>query len=199
MTEAQSDRSTTSPVRRSDATNRHGSLAISLWSARDGADMGSFWRRNRAHLTPTQPRRPDTYWTPDGQRLRVAESVNAMAEQRLFPFLVREDGDLVGEVTLSDVVRGVFCSCHLGYSVDGGRLRRGIASWAVGAVVDIAFADLRLHRIQAATLTDNLASQGVLRANGFDEVGLARDYLAIAGAWRDHILWQRVNSGSDPP
>lgn len=188
----------TSPSRVSHVTERHGSLSITLWSLADIAAMGEYWRRNRAHLTPTQPHRPDAFWTVDGQRTRVAQSIDAIADRRLFPFLIREDGGLVGEVVLSDVVAGVFRSCHLGYSVDAQRLRRGIAGWAVGAAVDIAFSDVGLHRVQAATLTDNVASQGVLTTNGFDRIGLAREYLAIAGEWRDHLLWQRVNSEMNP-
>src|SRR6476646_10044040 len=45
---------------------------------------------------------------------------------------------------------------------------------------------------EAGTLVDNVASQRVLEKNGFERIGLARAYLRIAGAWRDHILFQRV-------
>jgi ribosomal-protein-alanine N-acetyltransferase len=49
-----------------------------------------------------------------------------------------------------------------------------------------------MHRLEAGTLVDNVASQRVLEKNGFERIGLARAYLRIAGAWRDHILFQRV-------
>jgi ribosomal-protein-alanine N-acetyltransferase len=38
----------------------------------------------------------------------------------------------------------------------------------------------------------NAASQQVLRRDGFEEFGLARDYLRIAGRWQDHRLFQRI-------
>jgi ribosomal-protein-alanine N-acetyltransferase len=33
----------------------------------------------------------------------------------------------------------------------------------------------------------------VLEKAGFERIGLARHYLHIAGAWRDHILFQRLS------
>jgi RimJ/RimL family protein N-acetyltransferase len=62
----------------------------------------------------------------------------------------------------------------------------------VGAVVEIAFRDLGLHRLEAGTLADNVASQRVLENNRFEQIGLARRYLQIAGEWRDHVLYQRT-------
>ena len=52
--------------------------------------------------------------------------------------------------------------------------------------------DLRLHRVQAGTLVDNLRSQRVLTKSGFVRFGLAEGYLKIAGRWRDHERWAIV-------
>ncbi len=49
----------------------------------------------------------------------------------------------------------------------------------------IARDELHLHRVQAATLLRNEASQAVLRKCGFTEFGVAADYLHIAGSWQD--------------
>ncbi len=180
-------------------TERHGELRIHVWSTEDIDELGDYWARNRGHLSSTQPLRDEHFWTVDGQRRRVEGAAHDVAVGRMYPFLVREDGRLIAEVGLSDVARGAFHSCHLGYSVDGGRLRSGIASWAVSAVVDIAFTDIGLHRVQAATMVDNIASQGVLRRCDFERIGVATGYLAIAGTWRDHVLWQRANRAMEPP
>lgn len=178
---------------------RHGELRVHLWSLDDVEEMGAYWSRNHDHLVPTQPHRDPVFWTVDGQRQRVERASGDVTAGRAFPFLVREDGHLVAEIGLTDIVRGAFCNGNLGYSVDGERLRRGIASWAVAAVVDIAFTDLGLHRLQAGTMVDNIGSQQVLQRCGFDRIGVARGYLAIAGAWRDHILWERTNAALRPP
>jgi [ribosomal protein S5]-alanine N-acetyltransferase len=177
---------------------RRGELQISVWSEDDVDEMGAYWARNREHLLPTQPHRDPDFWTSAGQRQRVERASQDVAMGRLVPFLVREDGRLVAEIMLSDVARGAFCSANLGYSVDGRRLRLGIASWAVAAVVDIAFSDLGLHRLQAGTMVDNFASQKVLERCEFVRIGVAARYLAIAGSWQDHVLWQRTNPDMPP-
>ena len=70
--------------------------------------------------------------------------------------------------------------------------RRGIATAAVGLAVRWAFDERGLHRLEAGTLVDNLASQRVLERNRFARIGSARSYLNIAGEWRDHILFART-------
>ena len=99
---------------------------------------------------------------------------------------------LSGTVGLSNVVRGSFCSANLGYWVGEARTGRGLATRAVGEIVDVAFTELGLHRLEAGTLLDNVASQRVLEKNRFTRIGIAPRYLRIAGAWRDHVLFQRT-------
>jgi ribosomal-protein-alanine N-acetyltransferase len=59
-------------------------------------------------------------------------------------------------------------------------------------VIDQAFGELGLHRLEAGTLPDNFGSQRVLEKNGFERFGLAHRFLLIAGEWRDHVLFERV-------
>ena len=69
---------------------------------------------------------------------------------------------------------------------------RGVATEAVGWCASGAFGEARLHRLEAATLVDNIGSQTVLRRNRFTEIGRCPRYLHIAGAWRDHLLFART-------
>ncbi len=59
-------------------------------------------------------------------------------------------------------------------------------------VLGLAFGELGLHRVEAATLVDNHRSQAVLARNGFTRIGFAPRYLMIAGRWQDHLLFQRL-------
>jgi ribosomal-protein-alanine N-acetyltransferase len=99
----------------------------------------------------------------------------------------------VGRVTLSNIVRGAFQSCNLGYWVGRDDNGRGFATAAVGDVVQVAFDDLCLHRIEAGTLLRNIGSQRVLERNGFVRYGIAPQYLNIAGSWQDHAMYQALN------
>ncbi|WP_432490651.1 GNAT family N-acetyltransferase, partial [Flavonifractor plautii] len=54
---------------------------------------------------------------------------------------------------------------------------------------------LRLHRIEAASIPSNQPSIRVLERSGFEREGLARQYLKINGHWSDHILFGLVEPG----
>ena len=62
-------------------------------------------------------------------------------------------------------------------------------------MVQLAFGELRLHRVKAGTLLHNVGSQRVLERNGFVRFGVAPSYLKIAGRWQDHALYQLLNPG----
>ncbi len=107
---------------------------------------------------------------------------------------------VIGTVHLSSVVHGAFCSSHLGYALDAQAQGRGLMHEALEVVIAEAFSPrLNLHRLQAAVRPENLRSLAVLQRLGFAPIGLARHYLFIAGAWRDHLLFDRHNPGFLPP
>ena len=64
---------------------------------------------------------------------------------------------------------------------------------ALTAAIDYVFTDLKLHRIMANYIPVNERSARLLRRLGFTVEGYARDYLFIAGEWRDHILTSLTN------
>ena len=68
---------------------------------------------------------------------------------------------------------------------------------ALEATVEHVFAVLKLHRIQANYVPHNARSGRLLERLGFVNEGLAKDYLFIDGAWRDHVLTARFNPAFD--
>lgn len=145
-----------------------------------------YQRRNRAHFAPFDPERDEAFFTAEATARRVAEQV---AHPGRHDWLVMDGGDLVGRIAVSNIVHGAFMSANLGYSVDQARSGRGTATAAIALVVREAFGPLGLHRLEAGTLLDNVASQRVLEKNGFTRIGVAPRYLRIAGEWRDHVLF----------
>ena len=150
----------------------------------DAAQLAALLVSNREFLAPFEPERPDEYFTVESQRSRIE------AADHFFAILDRDA--VAGTIALSNVVRGPFQSANLGYWVDRARNGRGLATGAVDAVVKRAFTELGLHRIEAATLVDNVASQRVLEKTGFRRIGTAAHYLRIAGSWRDHVVFQQT-------
>jgi ribosomal-protein-alanine N-acetyltransferase len=154
-------------------------------AAEDADELAALLAENRDWLAPREPAREERFFTDAGQRERI-ESEDSHV------FAILADDRIAGTVTLSNIVRGPFQSASLGYWVAERLNGRGLATRAVGEVVEVAFRDLGLHRLEAATLVDNVPSQRVLEKNRFELIGLARRYLRIAGEWSDHMLFQRT-------
>jgi [ribosomal protein S5]-alanine N-acetyltransferase len=121
---------------------------------------------------------------------RMVRELRALArEGRALPFVVTYDEELVGQVTVSNIVWGSARWAQIGYWIDEKHAGRGIIPTAVAMAVDHAFGELGLHRIEIAIRPENPASLRVVEKLGFTRIGEAPRYLHINGAWRDHVLF----------
>jgi ribosomal-protein-alanine N-acetyltransferase len=146
---------------------------------------------NRAFLQPTNPRLDAGYYTLAGVLGDIERRVTQQAHDTGYGFGIfsRSEGALIGRINLAQVFRGAFQSCVLGYWLAERHNGQGLMSETVPAVVEHAFHTLGLHRIQAGTLLNNLASQRVLVKAGFHRIGVSPRYLQIDGRWQDHVLF----------
>ncbi len=178
---------------------KHGAVRVTrLLTPDDAVARAELLRVNRDFLAPWDPIRGPGYYTADGQRAALRDALARHAQGAALPHAILADsGRIAGCITLSEIVRGPFQSCHLGYWVGAADNGRGLATKAVREIISIAFGELGLHRIEAGTLVHNERSQCVLERNGFIRFGLAPAYLSIAGAWQDHVLYQLVNTAAD--
>jgi len=103
-------------------------------------------------------------------------------------------GEIVGAINLSNVIFGAFRSGYLGYFAFAGYEGRGYMAQGLRALIRRAFAQLKLHRLEANIQPTNLASIALVRACGFKQEGYSRSYLKIGGRWRDHERWALVKS-----
>jgi ribosomal-protein-alanine N-acetyltransferase len=154
----------------------------------DAAELAALYAANREFLAPYEPVRPDDFFTADGQRERLERQV----ADGTHPFAILDDDAIAGTISIFHIVRESLQSCTIGYWIDRARNGRGLGTGAVEDVVAYAFGELELHRVEAGTLLDNLASQRVLEKAAFERIGVARRFLCINGEWRDFVLFQRV-------
>jgi [ribosomal protein S5]-alanine N-acetyltransferase len=154
----------------------------------DCDEIAALYSANRDFLAPFEPIRPPEFFTGNGQRERLERQL----ADDTHPFAILDGEAIAGTINVFHIVRESLQGCTIGYWVDGRRNGRGLATEAVGEIVSYAFGALDLHRVEAATLVDNLASQRVLEKNGFERIGLARGFLRVAGDWRDFYLFQRI-------
>ncbi len=124
--------------------------------------------------------------------LRYFKNSNYLANMdRAYSFLIfkSDDKTLLGGINVGNVRRGVAQSASLGYWIGFQYARNGYMKEALNLLIPSLFIDLRLNRIEAATLEDNVASRNLLKKIGFKKEGVLRKYLKINGIWRDHVLY----------
>ena len=165
--------------------------------------VAAFYRRNMTHFAPWDPPLPPDH-TELSQVTRSLADGHAAFESGLghrWWLTEREwPGLVIGSVHLSNIVRGAFQSCQLGYALDESLQGRGLMHEALRAAIDQAFSiNIALHRIQAAVRPENQRSIAVVKRLGFRDEGLARDYLYIDGGWRDPRIYTLTHSGFVPP
>lgn len=160
----------------------------------DRSQAGEFSRlysENEEFLAPFSPIFVPEVFSDEGQDFLLSRSEQLWREDRDYGFAIRlgDTGPLVGRITLSNVVRGAWESCTLGYWVSKAYNRKGLATRAVRLVAKAAFCQFRLHRIQAAIMPRNSASLRVIHKAGFVYEGYAPKYLRINGQWEDHKIY----------
>jgi [ribosomal protein S5]-alanine N-acetyltransferase len=176
-------------------------VSVRLIHPGDAETLSRLEIENRDHLLAGGPIRSDEYVSVAGQQEIIARMLETHRSGTCVPFVIEADGELVGRITLNGIVRGALQSASVGYWVAESAGGRGLASRALGLTIEHAFGQLRLHRLQAETTLTNEASSRILIRAGFEQYGVARDYLCIGGRWRDHRMFQRLNDAweeSDP-
>lgn len=169
-----------------------GGLVLRLRTEDDAAALAAAYLRNRGHLAPWDPTRSEEFFTEEGQLARTRELLALRSLGTALPLVIVDGDEIAGGMDLSNIVRGAFQSAMVGYWLDRDHTGRGLVSAALAALLEAARDDYGLHRVQAATLLANHASQSVLTRAGFERIGVAPDYLKIAGRWQDHVLFQKI-------
>ena len=153
-------------------------------------------RESEGFLRPWEPAWAEDHLTRRAFTNRVIWARRSVAGGTALPLFLhrREDGALLGAITLDNIRRGPAQAANLGYWIGAPHARRGYMREAILGVVHHAFAVLDLSRIEAACLSENAASRGVLESSGFKYEGVAQSYLQIDGRWRNHVLYAQLRS-----
>jgi [ribosomal protein S5]-alanine N-acetyltransferase len=148
--------------------------------------------RNRVAHGPWNPPLAEMLFTADGQRARLAAAAYAEAAGAQIGWLLTprdDEGTVIGHLRFSQIARGPFCNAMLGYAIDAAHEGRGLMREALAAALaDVFGPRVGLHRVQANVRPENTRSLALLDRLGFEREGLAREYLFIDGAWRDHVM-----------
>lgn len=160
-----------------------------------------YFAANREHLRPTDPVLPKDFLTQGYWEKRLAQSLEEFdrgQSVRLFFELLETPGKFIGVVNFTQIARGPFQACYLGYSVDREFQGKGMMYEALGAGIRYIFDEKHIHRVMANHLPENQRSAGVLKRLGFRVDGTSPEYLYIQGAWRTHVLTSLTNPNWTP-
>ncbi|MEL7033683.1 MAG: ribosomal protein S5-alanine N-acetyltransferase [Pseudomonadota bacterium] len=158
-------------------------------------DLRAYYLDNAAHLDPWEPARSDDFHLETAWRRRllaVAEDHKAGRALKLV-IRARDGGKVLGVCNYSNIIRGSFQACHLGYSLAETAQGQGLMYEALEASLHHVFTKLNLHRVMANYIPENERSGRLLTRLGFEQEGFAKDYLHINGVWRDHVLTAKIN------
>lgn len=176
-------------------------LTVRLVHERDAYRLAEYYAENRAYLKPWEPVRDDSHCYPSGwqTRLNMIAELQKQGNAYYFILLDPEESAIRGVANFSNVLRGSFYACFLGYSLGEKWQGQGLMYEALQSAIRYMQRQQRMHRIMANYMPHNLRSGNLLARLGFEKEGYAKDYLLIDGKWQDHVLTALTYSEWAPP
>ena len=165
---------------------------------RDHAAWAAARQGSREHLERWEPSWGDNEFTPRAFRRRLKWYRDGARNDQSVSFFIetKPDKRLIGGLTLDAIRRGTTQRGVIGYWLTKDATGQGYMTEAVRAALGFAFRELKLHRVEAASIPENVPSVRVLERVGFEREGYMRAYIRIDGAWQDHLLFATINPDS---
>lgn len=173
-----------------------GDLQARLIASDDAPALAEYYRRNREAHQPWTPIFPEEFFTERFQREKIAQYMQRHDQGQEYRFALVRAEAIIGLINLNAVERGPFQNGRFGFSIDAGYESKGIMTSALRRIIEYAFSELGLHRLEANILPHNQRSRRVLEKCGFAKYGFSPRYLQINGAWEDHENYMLLNEQS---
>ncbi len=155
-----------------------------------------YYLRNRSFLEEWEAVKSEDFYTKQYQEEQLDKELSDIDNNksfRLWIFRKEDETRIIGSIGFSNIVRGAFLSCYLGYKLDKDEINKGFMTEAIQKGIDIMFNEFGLHRIEANIMPKNKRSLRVVEKLGFYNEGSAYKYLKINGKWEDHIHMVLLN------
>lgn len=135
------------------------------------------------------------YWSSkpvtdfNGSKARVQADMDAVAQGKAYFWAICQapGGEVIGKCCLFNLHESNH-RAEVGYLLNRRCWGRGFISEAVHCMIDYAFDQLNLHRLEADTDPENLGSLRVLEKLGFKPEGYFRERWLIGGQWLDSAM-----------
>lgn len=106
-----------------------------------------------------------------------------------FTAFEKNSGKIVGFSALMDITRVIFQNAYLGYGVFSPYWGKGYGKEMTKSTIEIAFKNLKLHRVEAGIEPSNKRSIALAKAVGMRREGLSKKRLFLYGEWLDSVIF----------
>jgi len=165
-------------------------LLLRPFDRRDPLSLVEAVRVSLPELSLWLPWAHPTYGRSDAQAY-VRESMRSWKEGKAFDFAIRaldEPRRHLGNISVWFISRS-FRTGEIGYWIRSDETGKGLATEATRKALEIAFDELRLHRVILRIAIGNRPSERVAEKLGFTREGVLREEIKIRGTWLDHSVW----------
>ncbi|MGP3955585.1 GNAT family N-acetyltransferase [Nonomuraea sp. 3N208] len=164
----------------------HGShVGIRHVSRRDRSELLALNKESAEFLAPWMPGAPIT--TPEAFDAYIERFIGPAHDG--FVICRLDTGAIAGRANINNIIRGTHQAGTLGYNAYAATTGRGYMTEGLRLLVQYAFGELALHRLEANIQPSNTASLNLIKRVGFQREGYSANFQFIDGAWRDHERW----------
>jgi ribosomal-protein-serine acetyltransferase len=152
----------------------------------DAEELYALVARNRAYLSEWMPWAESQTLEGTAAFLRTVEQ--RQAENNGVETAIVVDGRIAGTAGFH-AVDWVARATSIGYWLSEDRQGRGLMTMAVRALVDLAFAEWRLHRVEIRAAVANTRSRAIPERLGFREEGVLREAERVGDRYYDLVVY----------
>jgi ribosomal-protein-serine acetyltransferase len=163
-----------------------GDCHLRLLNEADAPELYRLVERNRAYLAQWMP------WAAEQTLERTVAFIRTTerrrAENNGFEAAIVLDGGIIGALGFPGV-DWVARSTSIGYWLDEAHQGRGLMTRAVRALIDYAFGEWKLHRVEIRAAAENVKSRAIPERLGFRQEGLLREAERVGDRYQDLVVY----------
>jgi ribosomal-protein-serine acetyltransferase len=156
----------------------------------DAAELFAIVNRNRDRLGRWLFWVHDTHTAGD-VRTFIRQAIIQHAARHGLHCAIRVDGALAGGIGCR-VVESRNRSASIGYWLDAAYEGRGIVTRSCRAMLDHAFGDMGMHRVEIRCATHNERSCAIPARLGFTREGILREAEWVHNSYHDLVIWSML-------
>ncbi len=155
-----------------------------------------FHIKNKEHFSRWEAKKGGEYYTKAYTKALVKYEDRQFRSAKEIAFWLfdreKNDGKVIGRVSVFGIIPGNYSTCILGYKIDEDYEGKGYAKEAVRAVESFLYKEVGIRRIEALILPENDRSIGLVRSLGYDFESIAREIVEVSGIRRDHLRFYKL-------